>query len=62
MESGPKPKSLSWWAFTKSYLPLNLANATSMQSLWLGFYQSGNTYLPNAPGGYVKEIYQMVKW
>ncbi|KAJ4298694.1 hypothetical protein N0V88_003726 [Collariella sp. IMI 366227] len=33
-----------------------------VMSLWLGFYQSGNTYLPSAPGGYVKEIYQMVKW
>ncbi|GAB1311692.1 GDSL-like Lipase/Acylhydrolase-like protein [Madurella fahalii] len=30
--------------------------------LWLGFYQSGNTYLPNAPQGWVDEIYQMVKW
>ncbi|KAL1840850.1 hypothetical protein VTJ49DRAFT_7693 [Mycothermus thermophilus] len=33
-----------------------------VMSLWLGFYQSGNTYLPNAPGGWVKEIYDMVQW
>ncbi|KAK3354913.1 SGNH hydrolase-type esterase domain-containing protein [Neurospora tetraspora] len=33
-----------------------------VMSLWLGFYQSGNTYLPNAPQGFVNEIYQMYKW
>ncbi|KXX79261.1 hypothetical protein MMYC01_203980 [Madurella mycetomatis] len=33
-----------------------------VMSLWLGFYQSGNTYLPNAPEGWVNEIYQMVNW
>ncbi|KAH6628381.1 Lipase, GDSL-like protein [Chaetomium tenue] len=33
-----------------------------VMSLWLGFYQSGNTYFPRAPDGWVKEIYQMVKW
>lgn len=33
-----------------------------LQSLWLGFYQSGNTYLPEAPEGWVKEIYDMVQW
>ncbi|KAK0718871.1 SGNH hydrolase-type esterase domain-containing protein [Apiosordaria backusii] len=33
-----------------------------VMSLWLGFYQSGNTYLPNAPEGWVKEIQDLVKW
>ncbi|KAK4232281.1 SGNH hydrolase-type esterase domain-containing protein [Podospora fimiseda] len=33
-----------------------------VMSLWLGFYQSGNTYLPNAPQGWVNEIAQMVRW
>ncbi|KAL2198531.1 Lipase, GDSL-like protein [Corynascus similis CBS 632.67] len=33
-----------------------------VMSLWLGFYQSGNTYLPEAPEGWVKEIYDMVQW
>ncbi|KAK4157028.1 lipase [Chaetomidium leptoderma] len=33
-----------------------------VMSLWLGFYQSGNTYLPEAPQGWVNEIYEMVKW
>ena len=33
-----------------------------VMSLWLGFYQSGNTYLPNAPQGWVKEIQKLVKW
>ncbi|EGO52633.1 hypothetical protein NEUTE1DRAFT_91160 [Neurospora tetrasperma FGSC 2508] len=33
-----------------------------VMSLWLGFYQSGNTYLPNAPQGFVNEIYHMYKW
>ncbi|KAK3901177.1 hypothetical protein C8A05DRAFT_35134, partial [Staphylotrichum tortipilum] len=32
-----------------------------VMSLWLGFYQSGNTYLPNAPEGWVKEIYDLVQ-
>ena len=34
---------------------------TLSQSLWLGFYQSGNTYLPNSPKGFVKEIQDVVK-
>lgn len=38
------------------------ANSYPHQSLWLGFYQSGNTYLPNAPEGWVKEIYDLVQW
>ncbi|KAK0612917.1 Lipase, GDSL-like protein [Bombardia bombarda] len=33
-----------------------------VMSLWLGFYQSGNSYLPNAPQGFVKEVYEMCKW
>ncbi|KAK3298511.1 Lipase, GDSL-like protein [Chaetomium fimeti] len=33
-----------------------------VMSLWLGFYQSGNTYFPEASQGWVKEIYQMVEW
>ncbi|KAK4192523.1 SGNH hydrolase-type esterase domain-containing protein [Podospora australis] len=32
-----------------------------VMSLWLGFYQSGNTYYPNAPDGFVREILDMVK-
>ncbi|KAK3394410.1 Lipase, GDSL-like protein [Podospora didyma] len=33
-----------------------------VMSLWLGFYQSGNTYFPNAPQGWVSEVSQMVNW
>ncbi|KAK4660222.1 hypothetical protein QC762_117160 [Podospora pseudocomata] len=33
-----------------------------VMSLWLGFYQQGNTYLPNAPEGWVKEIQDLVKY
>ncbi|KAK3367085.1 Lipase, GDSL-like protein [Lasiosphaeria ovina] len=33
-----------------------------VMSLWLGFYQSGNSYFPRAPSGWVNEISQMVQW
>ncbi|KAK0729954.1 Lipase, GDSL-like protein [Lasiosphaeris hirsuta] len=32
-----------------------------VMSLWLGFYQSGNSYFPNAPQGFVKEVQDMVR-
>ncbi|KAK3330537.1 SGNH hydrolase-type esterase domain-containing protein [Apodospora peruviana] len=32
-----------------------------VMSLWLGFYQSGNSYFPNAPQGFVNDIYQMAQ-
>ncbi len=32
-----------------------------VMSLWLGFYQSGNSYFPNAPQGFVNEIQSMVR-
>ncbi|KAK5662911.1 hypothetical protein OQA88_6323 [Cercophora sp. LCS_1] len=31
-----------------------------VMSLWLGFYQSGNSYFPNAPQGFVKEVQEMI--
>ncbi|KAK3939420.1 lipase [Diplogelasinospora grovesii] len=33
-----------------------------VMSLWLGFYQSGNTYFSDASQGFVDEIKQMVQW
>ncbi|KAK3336650.1 Lipase, GDSL-like protein [Cercophora scortea] len=33
-----------------------------VMSLWLGFYQSGNSYFPGASQGFVNEVYQMCKW
>lgn len=32
------------------------------QSLWLGFYQSGNSYFPSASQGFEKEIYELYQW
>ena len=32
------------------------------QSLWLGFYQAGNSYFPNAPQGFEKEIYELYQY
>lgn len=31
-----------------------------VMSLWLGFYQSGNSYFPNAPQGFVKEVQELI--
>ncbi|KAK3694801.1 SGNH hydrolase-type esterase domain-containing protein [Podospora appendiculata] len=33
-----------------------------VMSLWLGFYQSGNSYFPGASQGFVNEVCQMCKW
>jgi hypothetical protein len=35
---------------------------TFLQSLWLGFYQAGNSYFPSASQGFEKEIYALVEY
>ncbi|OIW30932.1 Lipase, GDSL-like protein [Coniochaeta ligniaria NRRL 30616] len=35
---------------------------TAAKSLWLGFYQSGNSYFPSASQGFEKEIYAMYQY
>ncbi len=47
--------SIISWKWDVLTLPLT-------QTLWLGFYQSGNTYLSNATEGWAKETYDMVQW
>ncbi len=55
------PESLpSSSSFARPLGPSSLTIET--QSLWLGFYQSGNTYLPRSPDGFVKEIYNMTQY
>lgn len=36
--------------------------STVNKSLWLGFYQAGNSYFPNASQGFEKEIYKMYQY
>ncbi|KAJ9143668.1 Lipase, GDSL-like protein [Coniochaeta hoffmannii] len=33
-----------------------------VMSLWLGFYQSGNSYFPSASQGFEKEMYEIYQW